>query len=83
MESRSSLLHSLAWPDGHVESFEAGAGHLVWPPRGTKGFGYDPIFAPEGGALTFGEMEPDAKHAISHRAHAFDKLATACLGGAP
>ena len=75
---------ALAWPDGHVEIFEGRvAGHLVWPPRGTKGFGYDPIFAPEGGALTFGEMEPDAKHAISHRAHAFDKLAAACFGGAP
>ena len=71
---------ALAWPDGHVETFEGRVeGHLVWPPRGNRGFGYDPIFVPEGGDLTFGEMEPEAKHAISHRADAFDKLAAACL----
>jgi XTP/dITP diphosphohydrolase len=52
-------------------------GLLVWPPRGEKGFGYDPMFVPENGKLTFGEMEPDAKHAISHRARAFAKLVDA------
>ena len=57
-------------------------GHLVWPPRGSKGFGYDPMFVPEGHTLTFGEMEPDAKHAISHRARAFQQFASACLGNA-
>ena len=75
---------ALAWPDGHVEIFEGRVeGHLVWPPRGAGGFGYDPIFVPKGGALTFGEMEPDAKHAISHRADAFDKLAAACFADRP
>lgn len=71
---------ALAWPDRHVEIFEGRVdGHLVWPPRGTRGFGYDPIFVPRGGTLTFGEMEPGAKHAISHRAAAFEQLAAACL----
>jgi XTP/dITP diphosphohydrolase len=71
---------TLAWPDGHVETFRGEiAGHLVFPPRGTRGFGYDPIFLPEGSDLTFGEMDPDAKHRISHRAVAFAKLAAACL----
>ena len=75
---------ALAWPDGHVDIFEGRIeGRLVWPPRGTRGFGYDPIFVPEGGRLTFGEMDPDAKHAISHRADAFGKLAAACLADAP
>lgn len=75
---------ALAWPDGHVDIFGGRvAGRLAWPPRGTRGFGYDPIFVPEGGTLTFGEMEPGAKHAISHRADAFGKLAAACLAGAP
>ena len=50
---------------------------MVWPPRGDKGFGYDPMFVPSGGELTFGEMEPSAKHAISHRADAFRKLVEA------
>jgi XTP/dITP diphosphohydrolase len=57
------------------------AGRLVWPPRGSRGFGYDPIFVPEGGSLTFGEMEPAAKHKISHRARAFAELVAACFGG--
>lgn len=75
---------ALAWPDGHVEIFEGRVeGQLVWPPRGTRGFGYDPMFVPKGGALTFGEMEPGAKHAISHRANAFGKLAAACFADAP
>ena len=69
---------SLAWPDGHVESFEGRVdGLLVWPPRGTKGFGYDPIFQPLGHDITFAEMEPEAKHAMSHRADAFAKLVAA------
>ena len=71
---------SLCWPDGHCESFEGRVhGTLVWPPRGGKGFGYDPMFLPEGGQLTFGEMEPQAKHAISHRARAFRQLIDACF----
>jgi XTP/dITP diphosphohydrolase len=73
---------SLAWPDGHVETFRGEAyGMLVWPPRGTRGFGYDPIFVPRGHTITFGEMDPDAKHRISHRADAFRKLVAACFAG--
>lgn len=69
---------SLAWPDGHVESFEGRVdGSLVWPPRGDKGFGYDPIFVPQGHAITFAEMDPAAKHAMSHRADAFRQLVEA------
>ncbi len=71
---------SLAWPDGHVESFEGTVeGTLVWPMRGKNGFGYDPIFLPLGGDLTFGEMAPEAKHAMSHRADAFTQLVEACF----
>jgi XTP/dITP diphosphohydrolase len=71
---------SLAWPDGSVESFEGKVfGHLVWPPRGTRGFGYDPMFIADGETLTFGEMEPADKHAISHRARAFASFSRACL----
>jgi len=71
----------LAWPDGATELFEGKVyGHLVWPPRGGKGFGYDPMFVADGQPMTFGEMEPDAKHAISHRARAFALFAEACLG---
>jgi XTP/dITP diphosphohydrolase len=66
---------SLAWPDGHVESFEGIVrGQLVFPPRGDRGFGYDPIFVPEGETETFGEMDPAKKHAMSHRAVAFTKF---------
>jgi XTP/dITP diphosphohydrolase len=69
---------SLCWPDGHIESVEGRVdGLIVWPPRGTQGFGYDPIFQPLDHAISFGEMEPDAKHAISHRADAFRKLVAA------
>ena len=69
---------SICWPDGHIETFEGRIdGTLVWPPRGEHGFGYDPMFLPWGGEQTFGEMEPDAKHAISHRADAFRKLVVA------
>jgi XTP/dITP diphosphohydrolase len=71
----------LAWPDGHVETFEGRvSGEIVWPPRGTKGFGYDPIFCPTGEDLTFGEINPDEKHTISHRAIAFRKMISACFG---
>ena len=66
---------SLAWPDGHVETFEGTVdGKLVWPMRGDKGFGYDPIFVPEGHNITFAEMEPAKKHAMSHRADAFNQM---------
>lgn len=71
---------SLAWPDGHVESFSGILpGQLVWPPRGTLGFGYDPMFVADGQSLSFGEMQPAAKHAISHRALAFAQLIDACF----
>jgi XTP/dITP diphosphohydrolase len=69
---------ALAWPDGHVEWFEGRVdGTLAWPPRGTRGFGYDPVFVPNGYAETFGEMDPDHKHSISHRADAFRQLVAA------
>jgi XTP/dITP diphosphohydrolase len=71
---------SLCWPDGHCESFEGRVqGTLTWPPRGDRGFGYDPIFIPDGYRETFGEMDPAAKHAISHRAVAFRQLEAACF----
>lgn len=71
---------ALAWPDGHVEWFEGRVdGKLVWPPRGDKGFGYDPMFVPNGHEQTFAEMDPDAKHAMSHRADAFRQLVEAVL----
>lgn len=67
---------SLAWPDGRTESFEGKVeGTIIWPPRGANGFGYDPIFVPEGYDMTFGEMQPNEKEGISHRARAFKKLA--------
>ena len=70
----------LAWPDGHVEAFLGEAhGRWVWPPRGDHGFGYDPMFVPEGETQTFAEMDPARKHAISHRAAAFRMLEEACL----
>jgi XTP/dITP diphosphohydrolase len=73
---------ALCWPDGHCESFEGRVtGALVWPPRGAHGFGYDPIFVADGGAVTFGELRPEAKHRISHRADAFGQLIAACFGG--
>lgn len=72
----------LAWPDGREQVFEGRvAGTLVWPPRGERGFGYDPMFQPEGHDLTFGEMEPAAKHGMSHRARAFARLVAAIFGG--
>ncbi|MGO4832075.1 RdgB/HAM1 family non-canonical purine NTP pyrophosphatase [Rhizobiaceae sp. 2RAB30] len=81
----------LAWPDGHAEYFRGEAeGTLVWPPRGQLGFGYDPVFLPEGHQRTFGEMPATEKHgwmpgqpdALSHRARAFQKFARARLGSA-
>jgi XTP/dITP diphosphohydrolase len=81
----------LAWPDGHAEYFRGEAeGRLVWPPRGDKGFGYDPVFLPNGHEHTFGEMSAEEKHgwkpgmkeALSHRARAFQKFARAMLGSA-
>jgi XTP/dITP diphosphohydrolase len=77
----------VAWPDGHFEEFEATVdGTVVWPPRGTLGFGYDPLFLPDGQTRTFGEMPSEEKHGLpphgrglSHRARAFLKLAEACL----
>jgi XTP/dITP diphosphohydrolase len=71
----------LGWPDGHTETFVGRAdGTAVWPPRGGLGFGYDPMFLPAGGTQTFGEMAPEAKHAVSHRERAFALLQAACLG---
>ena len=65
----------LAWPDGHDEVFEGKVkGHLVWPARGERGFGYDPMFVPEGETQTFGEIDPARKQAMSHRADAFRQL---------
>jgi XTP/dITP diphosphohydrolase len=71
---------ALAWPDGREAVFEGEVhGHLVWPPRGGKGFGYDPVFVPEGEARTFGEMPYEEKHAMSHRARALSKLMAALV----
>ncbi len=71
---------TLAWPDRHDETvLGTCAGRLVWPPRGDRGFGYDPIFIAQGHEITFGEMEPERKHAISHRADAFRQLVDACF----
>ena len=78
----------LAWPDGHTEFFRGEVeGHVVWPPRGEKGFGYDPVFQPLGYDVTFGEMSAQEKHgwkpgdveALSHRARAFKKFVETCL----
>jgi XTP/dITP diphosphohydrolase len=71
---------ALAWPDGKIATFRGEEhGRLTWPPRGEKGFGYDPMFVPEGYDMTFGEMDPVEKHKISHRARAFAKLVEACF----
>ncbi|PST27050.1 non-canonical purine NTP pyrophosphatase, RdgB/HAM1 family [Mesorhizobium plurifarium] len=91
-ESRTAHFVSvlcLAWPDGHVELFRGEVeGYVVWPPRGTSGFGYDPVFQPKGYDATFGEMSAEEKHgwkpgdaeALSHRARAFKLFAETCLG---
>lgn len=71
----------LAWPDGHDEVFPGTMeGRIVWPPRGDRGHGYDPIFQPDGHAATFGEMDRWEKNRISHRADAFAKLIAGCFG---
>lgn len=72
---------TVAWPDRHTETFIGRIdGEVVWPPRGERGFGYDPMFVPAGGGgLTFGEMEPDQKHAVSHRARAFAQVMASCF----
>jgi XTP/dITP diphosphohydrolase len=71
---------ALAWPEGDTKLFRGEVhGALTWPPRGDRGFGYDPIFVPLGGTETFGEMDPAEKHKISHRARAFAKLVESCL----
>jgi len=71
----------LAWPDGHTATFVGRIdGSVVWPPRGSKGFGYDPMFVPAGTGQTFGELEPDEKHTVSHRARAFAQVLTSCFG---
>ncbi len=79
--SRRAAFHctlALVWPDGTEQTFAGEMpGHLVWPPRGNLGFGYDPLFVPEGHAQTFAEMDPAMKHAISHRARAFALLQAA------
>ena len=80
-DRRAAFMSTLAlvWPDGHEEVFEGRVdGTLVWPPRGDIGWGYDPMFAPEGGTRTYGEM-PAEKHATSHRARALAKLVAACF----
>jgi XTP/dITP diphosphohydrolase len=71
---------ALCWPDGHCETVEGRVhGTVTWPPRGDKGFGYDPIFMPDGHDTTFAEMDPAAKHRISHRADAFRQLVARCF----
>ena len=70
----------LLWPDGHMEAFEGTVhGVLVWPPRGSLGFGYDPMFLPNGHNKTFGEFTPSEKHLYSHRSDAFNQLTAACF----
>jgi XTP/dITP diphosphohydrolase len=74
----------LAWPDGETSTFLGRAeGQCVWPPRGDRGFGYDPMFVPAGHTLTYGEMDGDAKHAISHRAVAMAQLLASCFDKVP
>ncbi len=71
----------LAWPDGVTASFLGRVeGHTCWPPRGTNGFGYDAMFVPVGGSQSYGEIDPAAKHAGSHRARAFAAMMAACIG---
>jgi len=71
---------ALAWPDGHIETFRGEVhGSVVFPPRGTRGFGYDPIFLPEGKSETFGELASEERMAVSHRTVAFQQLVEACF----
>lgn len=77
-----SCVLAIAWPDGESVVYEGRAnGTLTWPPRGAKGFGYDPVFVPVGSSQTFAEIEPEEKHRISHRADAFAKLVSEQFGG--
>ena len=70
----------LAWPDDHTETFVGRVdGTAIWPPRGDKGFGYDPMFLPTGETRTFGELQPAEKHTVSHRARAFAQFMRVCL----
>lgn len=70
----------IAWPDLHTQTFVGRIdGAITWPPRGDRGFGYDPMFVPAGCQQTFGEMNPDDKHAISHRARAFAQMLASCF----
>jgi XTP/dITP diphosphohydrolase len=81
-EARFVCVLCIAWPDGHDEIFRGTVdGTIVWPMRGPNGFGYDPIFQPLGKDQTFGEIDPTEKHAMSHRADAFNKLTAECLRG--
>ncbi len=81
-EAWFSCVLALAWPDGEQAVYEGRAdGTLTWPPRGTRGFGYDPVFVPRGHDFTFGELDPEEKHRISHRADAFAKLVADQFGG--
>ena len=74
-EAWFSCVLALAWPDGETAVYEGRAdGRLTWPPRGTMGFGYDPVFVPVGRDATFAELDPEEKHRISHRADAFARL---------
>ena len=82
---RTAAFHcvlAIAWPDGDHAVYEGNcAGTLAWPPRGEMGFGYDPVFVPSGSTLTFAEIAPEEKHAISHRADAFAKLVAEQFAG--
>ncbi len=81
MACQFNCVLALAWPDLHVEAFHGIVeGDLSFPPRGVQGFGFDPVFVPRGHSVTFGEMDPRKKHAISHRANAFDKLVKGVFG---
>ena len=77
-----SCVLALAWPDGEHAVYEGrAAGMLTWPPRGSMGFGYDPVFVPKGYEATFAELPPEEKYRISHRADAFAKLVAEQFGG--
>jgi XTP/dITP diphosphohydrolase len=70
----------LAWPDAHTETFVGRVdGLAIWPPRGERGFGYDPMFVPAGGTRSFGEIDPPEKHTVSHRARAMVQVLAACF----
>jgi XTP/dITP diphosphohydrolase len=74
----------LAWPDGHTETFVGRVdGTATWPPRGNRGFGYDPMFVPNGSRTTFGELDAAEKHVVSHRARAFVQLLAGCFVAGP